>query len=157
MKSKAPAPSKADIPDVLKSYLNKAMKDATTKPPATKEVTPEVLESKVEPKTVPKPEPKTVPNVRVAATAPEKTKPSKQADPRISKKYYKIMTEVSRYLILKKYDNPRHAKLTDNLYELSGSANSLSASDQERLSQAIENMELFGLSSKGFVGAWGSK
>ncbi|KKL84829.1 hypothetical protein LCGC14_1960810 [marine sediment metagenome] len=153
-KPKAPASNRqADIPDVLKSYLNRAMKDAETKPSATNKTKPQVAAPKVKPKTVPE----TAPSVRVAASAPVKTKPSKQPAPRINKKYYKIMTEVSQYLILKKYDKPQHAKLTDKLYELSGSAGSLSAPDQERLSQAIENMELFVLSSKGFVGAWGSK
>jgi hypothetical protein len=179
----------ADIPDVLKSYLDKEMKAARTKSAASREAAKKAAtkaaEAKAKPKVVPTapaprpivvapapapkpaivapapaPKPAIVatapaPKPAVVAPAPEKTKVL--SPKQITKKYYKIMTEVSQYLVVGKYDQTQHTKLTESLYELSGSASALGGQDQRRLSQAIEKMNVFALASKGYIGAWGAK
>ncbi len=134
--------SHANIPEVLLPYINKEKKDAAT------EVTPEA--SKPEQK--PKPEVRPVSSNPVVVTAPERTS---QPDPRVTKKYYRIMTMVSYYLQVGEYDTLQHEKITDGLNDLSVYAASLKNQDQERLRQAVVRMEQIG-QARGFGGAWGS-
>ncbi len=141
--ARTPAPSgQSDIPDTLKPYLNNA------KPSATKEVTQKVSEPKVEPK----PERKPVADVPVVAPAP---KINKEPNPRITGKYYKLYSKVSYYIQVGKYDQLQHVKLTEDLNELSDSADSLSELHRMRLRQAVKRMKEID-QAKGFKGAWGS-
>jgi hypothetical protein len=150
---------KTSLTEIKRAYKSTPQKAATITKPSRKtskpkkvtarKVTPKIVKAKTQPKAAP------VPKAPVAATTPTTVK-STQSATQVATKYYRVMTEVSRYFVVGAYDKPRHDKLTDDLYELSGSATLLSAPDQMRLTQSVQKMEQIEL-SKGFKGIWGSK
>jgi outer membrane biosynthesis protein TonB len=155
--SRAPAPSrKAETRKAAKpsapapAPVVKARVEPKPAPVVKAKVEPKpapAVKAKVEPKPAPavkakvepKPEPKPVPKVPVAATVPKK---AKQTDSQIiTTKYNKVMTYVSRYFVVRKYDQQQHDQLTADLLEISKSAASLDPIDQKRLSQTIKKMK----------------
>jgi hypothetical protein len=123
--ARVPAPSRqASAPKVLKPSV-----PVKPKPSAP------VLKAKVKPKTESKP----VPKIPVAATVPKKAKqPDSQS---IKRKYQRVMTHVSRYFVVRKYDRQKHDELTADLNEISKSSSYLSNNDQYRLSETIAKMK----------------
>jgi hypothetical protein len=102
-------------------------------PRALKPSAPKVT-SKVASKTKPKP----VQKVPVATVPKKARQPASQI---ITIKFQKVMKYVSRYLVVKKYNQRQHDKLTADLLEVEKNSDSLNKIDQKRLSQIIEKMK----------------
>jgi len=87
----------------------------------------------------PKPAPQPVTKAPAAAPAPDKVQQRKDQETR--DKYYEVMTHISRYFVVKRYNQEYHEKLTADLLEIQRNKAALSKDQQDRLAQTISKMK----------------